>query len=80
MRAKLRFIFANSNQNSFFIYSFYNLPICLNAVSYTHLDVYKRQDLFYLYSPSGSLYDDLRIYLSAVTIYLRYLVARYCHS
>ena len=42
--------------------------------------IFFRDDLFYLYSPSGSLYDDLCIYLSTVAIYLRHFVARYCHS
>ena len=54
-------------------------PSGIHVSLYTGMHLF-RDDLFYLYSPSGSLYDDLRIYLSAVTIYLRYLVARYCHS
>lgn len=77
------------------IYALYALPCSQNVQPGTnsssrnpsgiHVSLYTgmhlfRDDLFYLYSPSGSLYDDLCIYLSTVAIYLRHFVARYCHS
>ena len=54
-------------------------PSGIHVSLYTGMHLF-RDDLFYLYSPSGSLYDDLCIYLSTVAIYLRHFVARYCHS
>ena len=48
---QLEEVYAKYNEKvkvSFMIFCFYNMNVCVCAVSYTHLDVYKRQSVLYL--------------------------------